>query len=759
MNTKKIIKPFISGIFVVACCISSYAQVYELNAASLSSKKMFQLPFSGNNFSGEKLSVNNIYLEKNGKPWYPLMGEFHYWRFPATYWEEQIIKMKSAGMQIVATYVYWGAHEKPQGVWNWNGTLKLRHFIELCKKHGMYVWLRPGPYINADVRGRGFPDWIDHMKGKRSNAPKYLAEVDKYFAQLGEQTKGTYYTEGGPVIGVQLENEYASGDKTHIAKLKEIAMKYGVKPVYWSVTANSVFQTQKMEVLPLQGAYCYRGWEPKGKLTIDFLYGEDQWIMDVNLGGLYYPLDSFPRVTCEQGSGMQETFGGRFIVKPSVIEAHVANQYGRGINMLGYFMFQGGTQYPGTELPLNDGKFMPSGLVSYNYQAPLGEFGEVNESYRFLKMHHLFLNDFGDRLVPMQFIAQPHPIKDPADITSLRYAGRFNTKGEGFLFICNTQNYKQMTDKKMAFNLSLPGNKKMQFPAKEVTIKDNRIAAWPVNFNFNGINIQYATANVLCKIDTKEASHLFLYETEGISPEISLDASAIRSVNASGWDINKRNGENYLLNADKTGLPVTIIHKNGKKIIIHVLSRNEAEHAWKYSYAGQEYLIISDADLMFTAKGIEAKQFNNPSFTFKTLPQANFVKGKWGKANVDAGHLFYQYNVEQKTATIPVNVEKLNDSSWIVKAKPQLPSQISDVFLAIDFKGNLIKAQLKDSVVADQLYIGQNWMVGLKRFLPLMQKENLQLNTTVKNIYGKDADAAIIKSIKVLPQYNFKIEF
>lgn len=747
------------SILIASLYVDVHAQnVFELDASLVKERARFELPFTGNS-GGVHLSVNNIHFEKNGQPWFPLMGEFHYWRFPDTYWEEQIIKMKSAGLQIIATYVYWGAHEKPRNVWNWQGRLNLRRFIMLCQKHDMYVWLRPGPYINADVRGRGFPDWIDKMDGKRTNAISYLQEVHKYFAQLGKQTKGMYYADGGPVIGVQLENEYASGDNTHIANLKSIATKYGINPVYWSVTANTIFQPEKKEVLPLQGAYCYRGWEAGKNLTKDFLFGDDQWIMGMDLGGLYYPLDSFPRATCEQGSGMQETPAVRFIVQASVIEAHAANQYGRGINMLGYFMFQGGTQYPGTEMPNNEGANMPSGLTSYNYQAPLGEFGEVNDSYRYLKMHHLFLNDFGDRLTTMQFVAQPKPVKDPADLTDLRYAGRFNSKGEGFLYICNTQNYRHMTDKKIAFDISFSGNKKMHLPAEETTIKDDRIAAWPVNFEFNGIKINYATANVLCKIDDKETSHLFLYETEGIRPEISIDGSSVRSLKSVGWKILQDDKKTFLLNADKAGLSVTILSDSGRKIIIHLLNRNEAEHAWKYKYGGQEYLIITDANLMFIKNGIEARQLDNHIFTFKTLPRADFVKAKWGNAISCPPALFYQYKVSLKESSVAVNATRINDSAWTVTTSTNLPEQISDVFLNIAFEGNKMSAYMENAVVADQLNIGKPWMVGMKRFLPMMKKKEFKLVSTSFNPFTPASEAAVIRSVNVYREYRLLANF
>ncbi len=74
---------------------------------------------SGMSPSGDTLAVNQRYFTKNGRPWYPLMGEIHYERYSYQYWEEEIIKMKNAGLSVIATYTFWNAHENPQGNWNW----------------------------------------------------------------------------------------------------------------------------------------------------------------------------------------------------------------------------------------------------------------------------------------------------------------------------------------------------------------------------------------------------------------------------------------------------------------------------------------------------------------------------------------------------------------------------------------------------------------------------------------------------------------
>jgi beta-galactosidase len=211
-------KPIFSYLFFFLFNTSINAQIksYEIDASHVVKKDIMAIDMEATNPQGIKLSVNNECFEKNNKPWFPLMGEMHYNRVPYQSWEEEILKMKSAGLAIIATYIFWNEQEPQKGVWDWKDNRDLRHFVELCKKHGMYVWLRIGPWSHGEQLNGGFPDWIEQMKGKRTNDPAYLSEVAKLFEQISKQTNNLYFKSAGPIIGVQLENEYASGQQGHI---------------------------------------------------------------------------------------------------------------------------------------------------------------------------------------------------------------------------------------------------------------------------------------------------------------------------------------------------------------------------------------------------------------------------------------------------------------------------------------------------------------------------------------------------------------
>ena len=121
---------------------------YIMNLRNVKEKKIYPL---GENFSGqnetEEISFNNYYMEKNGKPFFGISGEFHYSRMSDTRWEDELIKMKMAGINVVTTYLFWIHHEEEEGIFDFAGRRNLRKFVELCAKHGLYVILRIGHLI------------------------------------------------------------------------------------------------------------------------------------------------------------------------------------------------------------------------------------------------------------------------------------------------------------------------------------------------------------------------------------------------------------------------------------------------------------------------------------------------------------------------------------------------------------------------------------------------------------------------------------
>lgn len=149
----------------------------------------------GEKTGGQKWKIyeaDALSLRKNGKRFLPVMGEFHFSRYEPEDWEEELLKIKAGGVTIVATYVLWIHHEEGQGEWDFSGCRNLRKFLELCRKTGLQVWLRIGPWAHGECRNGGFPDWVvnDTRWKVRTNDPAYLKLVETFYRRIGEQAKG-----------------------------------------------------------------------------------------------------------------------------------------------------------------------------------------------------------------------------------------------------------------------------------------------------------------------------------------------------------------------------------------------------------------------------------------------------------------------------------------------------------------------------------------------------------------------------------------
>jgi len=219
------------------------------------------LPFStgGRSPDGHVLAVNSRYLLLDGKPWFPVMGEFQYTRYPAENWEQEILKMKAGGVRIVSTYIFWIHHEEIEGSFDWSGRRDLRQFVELAGKHGMFVWVRVGPWDHGEVRNGGLPDWLLRNTKTRQNDAAYLKYVQRFYGEIGRQLQGLFWKDGGPIVGVQIENEYHSRGtgkgEEHILTLRKMARDAGLDAPFYSVTGWDDAAIPSRDVISVFGGY------------------------------------------------------------------------------------------------------------------------------------------------------------------------------------------------------------------------------------------------------------------------------------------------------------------------------------------------------------------------------------------------------------------------------------------------------------------------------------------------------------------------
>lgn len=159
--------------------------------------------FGGTSPQGDAISVNSRWLSRNGTPWVPVMGEFHFSRFPREDWVASLRKIRAGGVGIVATYLFWLHHEEVEGQFRWDGDRDVGAFVRACAEQGLDVVLRIGPWAHGECRNGGFPDWLGEKPFEiRGNGPEYLSLVRRFYEAIFTEVQGLLFKDGGPVIGI-----------------------------------------------------------------------------------------------------------------------------------------------------------------------------------------------------------------------------------------------------------------------------------------------------------------------------------------------------------------------------------------------------------------------------------------------------------------------------------------------------------------------------------------------------------------------------
>lgn len=469
------------------------------------------LNMGGKNPKGEEINVTSRYFTRNGKPWIGVMGEFHFSRYSRENWHRELAKMKAGGITIVSTYLFWIYHEEIEGEMDFGGDNDIRAFIEECKDVGLDVVIRIGPWAHGECRNGGFPDWLLKKDYKlRDNNEEYLAVVKKWYQSIYNEVKGLFYKDGGNIIAVQIENEFVDNAE-HLAKLKEIAVECGfIAPIYtvtgWNSASGAKIPVD--EVVPVFGGYCEAPWENHmnrlspsphyffNRMRNDSAIGTDL-IAKTKSDGWQLPYERYPFATCELGGGIEVTHHRRPIIKPMDIYAVSLVKLGDGNNLVGYYMYHGGTNKIGELSTFNETKATgyPNDypILSYDFQAPLSEYGEVREQYGLLNMLHMFVNDFGEEFAPMIAVDSANSV-EADDTNSLRYGMRTNGKS-GFVFVNHYQRLTELADIENA--VISAGN--VEFPP--IDVKGEVSFFMPFNMKMGDSVLEYATAQPLCKCD------------------------------------------------------------------------------------------------------------------------------------------------------------------------------------------------------------------------------------------------------------------
>lgn len=779
--------------------------------------------------SGETIGVNSRYLVRDGKPWLPVMGEFHFSRYPAAQWEEELLKMKASGVNVVATYVIWIHHEEIEGQFDWSGQRDLRAFVQLCAKHGLYVVARIGPWTHGESRNGGFPDWVVRQGPTRENDPVYLRSVSAWYGQIGQQLQGLLWKDGGPIIGVQLENEYAKhgpgAGAEHILELKKIAIGSGLAVPFYFVTGWDRAAIPPRAVLPVYGGYADAPWDaslnqlpPSEVYAFRFGNRVSGNMGMIGAGGQSSAASGaesapgLPFLTAEIGGGIQDTYHRRPVIHPDDTAAIFPVMLGSGVNLYGTYMYQGGENPEGKQTTLQESQATdyPNDLPvkSYDFQAPLGEFGQERLSLRKMKLFQYFLNSFGSDLAPMTVHAPAELPSSPADFSVPRAAVR--SRGDaGFVFFNNyARGYSMPARPKLQITVTLPGGS-LTLPQHPIDIPSGAYFIWPFNLQIDGITLRYSTAQLFTRLSAQDSTTTLVFAAvPGIAPEFAFDAATTQITNPAGGHIETHAGTTYVSGvAPGLNSTIELRARDGRRLRVLVLTGEQAENAWRIRIGNSDRLLITKqdffADSTTSPQRIWLRSRGSAHFSFAIVPppaappesslHLQQAAGSSGSAEFTAeaparDPLLQTTAVrpagiappvklgpipswrKQGVAESPAEDDWQQAAAWSVKLPADALSGLSNVFLDVDYAGDVARLYEGQHLLDDNFFNSESWTVGLKRFLhpkaggsfelkilPLRGDAPVYLDPGLKPQIPPDGQLDQLWHLRLVPEYELTL--
>lgn len=695
--------------------------------------------------AGVRLGANSQYLTRDGQPRFPVMGEFHYTRSPASEWELELRKMKAAGITVVASYIIWNHHEEQAGKFDWSERRDLRRFLQLCKKVGLEAVVRIGPWAHAEVRFGGVPDWVVYTMPTRANDPQYLHYVERLYGQIGRQLKGLMFKDGGPVIGVQLENEYnlrgPGKGAEHISSLKRLALKAGLDAPLYTVTGWDGAVYPPGEVTPVFGGYVDEPWatstrELAPKETYAFRFDTrvsgDLGAQTVTheRGTADDEIGKTPFFGAEYGPGVPFMYRRRPVIGADDVASMVPVQLGSGVNLLGYYMFHGGRNPSGRtwlQESTGSGGYNDVPLINYDFQAPLGPDGQQRQVLTRLRPYHWFLQDFGARLATMT-VRKPSAVpENAADLGTPRYAVRSNGDS-GFVFVNNhVRQYAMAAHKDVRFEVALPGGK-LTFPSTPVDIADGDYFIWPYNFDLDGTLLKSATAQPLARLE---------------------------------------------------------------------LTASQAEQLTIADVAGKRRLLLSEQQLVVDGGALQLRSVGSSAFRVAMFPALTKAPTAAGTVQKGTDGIFQTFAATLPDRRLTASVTPLRAAqavpplliggnakaaqepgpetfgavaSWQVTVPTAQLKGLDDALLDIDFVGDIGRLYAGVEMLDDWYYSGYRWQFGLRHsgdrlaqpltfsVLPLRADAPIYLDSKARPDFGGQAQLAQLRAVTVTPVYLLRLK-
>jgi beta-galactosidase len=317
--------------------------------------------------SAHLLRANGDHFELDGKPFQIISGAIHSARVPRAYWRDRLRKARAMGLNTVETYVFWNLHEPEPGQFDFSGQKDIAEFIREAQQEGLFVILRPGPYVCAEWDFGGYPAWLLREPGMevRTSNPAFMAAATRWFHRLGRELAPLQSANGGPILAVQVENEYGSfgADHKYMEQIHHLLLDSGFDRAML-YTADGADELEK-------------GSLPELPAVINFGTGDAK----TEFAKLARLRPNAPRMCGEYWDGWFDHWGGKHAALDAKAEAEELKwmlEQGYSVNL---YMFHGGTSFGWMNGANSDGSNYEPDTTSYDYDAPVGEAGELGPKF------------------------------------------------------------------------------------------------------------------------------------------------------------------------------------------------------------------------------------------------------------------------------------------------------------------------------------------------------------------------------------------
>jgi len=710
-----------------------------------------EVPLAGGSTGpdGRALAANRWHLTLDGEPYPIVSGELLPQRYPVSEWEDAVRSLRDAGCTTVSSYVFWGLVEPEPGRFDFSGANDIGRFARICAGFGMTFIPRIGPFNNSEFLAGGLPPWLfGKPVVERSNDDGYLRLVRRYFTAVAEQLSGLYFSDGGPIILVQLENElsHAPNDwstlfgytasehrgptgsdfAAHMVTLRDIAIDVGIAPAYFTMTGwGTAGALPNGELLPTYGGYMDLHHRPGSNARMTTFASRD-----------YPSRGHFPTAFCELGTGSPHRAAYRSRTPADMTLTTAVTSLGSTESIfLGYYLFHGGTN------PVRGDGFgwTPKEPTftqrSYDFWAPVSEFGERRDAYRALVPINHLVREFGVDLALLPVVDPADPVHDP-DRDELRSVVR-GSENRGFVFLGNYGNNSSLSARDDVQVRIRRADDEILIPRHlTLGVRSGGNLIMPFGLDLGaGRTLVSTTAQPIARLGTADDPVVIFASSQRNAEYVIADVVAAQVTTQGG----------AIVRAEPEGVSVEVVEGNsftveGTNGVVRVVTLSWADAARSQIVGERDDKVLITSDHDFTVDG--------DVVTVERLRELGEVEPMHATLCVVSAAGLESRDVELPEPVLdPLRVEHLSASRAVMKTGS---GPIEELWADIRYSGDLCRVFDVGTgiLVADDFRSGPAWRVKLGRFATALRGEGLQVRVepVARKIAVDDPEGILLDS-------------